>query len=69
VYGERAIGVWLPRYVVDAVGTNFILLEEPVPVIDTDRPEGIDRHVIDVQFVCANREIGFDKRAQAPVPE
>ena len=48
MYGERTIGVCFTRNAVDAVGTKFIFFEVSFPVIETDRPEGIDRHVFDV---------------------
>ena len=48
---DRAIRAWLRGEVVKRIGVLGVRLEIALGVIDADRPEAVDRHVLDVQPV------------------
>ena len=49
--GDRAVRALLRRDVVDRVGVVLVRLEVALGVVDADRPEAVDRHVLDVELV------------------
>src|SRR5882672_7276543 len=56
---DRAVAALLGCEVIERVGVKRVLLVVARGVVDTDRPEGVDRYVVDVQPVdCVTVVVG-----------
>ena len=49
--GDRAVVAFLRRDVVERIGVEIVWLEIALGVVEADRPEAIDGHILDVELV------------------
>src|SRR5580704_9906047 len=65
---DRAIVAFLRRDIVERIGVVLVLLVEAGGVVDADRPETVDRHVLDrepidrLAVVARRRDVEIDRR-------
>src|SRR5258706_14791362 len=49
--GDRTVGTFLRGDVIDVVDAVLVLREIPFRVVEADRPEGVNRHVLDLEAI------------------